>query len=99
MVNSTQHAGGADVHRTLTIRGGIDGSTVRIVVEDDGRGFNADDVPAERLGLRVSIQERLAKVGGRATVRSAPGEGTTVTIAWPAGERAPVSEREQERAG
>ena len=99
MVNSTQHAGGADVRRTLTIRGGADGSTVRIVVEDDGRGFNADDVPAERLGLRVSIQERLAKVGGRATVRSAPGEGTTVTIAWPAGERAPVSEREQERAG
>lgn len=99
MVNSTQHAGGPDVRRTLGIRGGVDGATVRIVVEDDGSGFSEDEVPAERLGLRVSIRERLAKVGGRAIVRSAPGEGTTVTIVWPASERSATSEREQEPVG
>ncbi len=83
MVNSTQHAGGPEVDRSMVIRGGGP-ATVRIVVADDGRGFAAEEVPAERLGLRVSIRERLAKVGGRAQIESAPGKGTTVTILWPA---------------
>ncbi|CAM5506181.1 ATP-binding protein [Leifsonia shinshuensis] len=99
MVNSMQHAGGEDVHRSVVVRGGDHGAAVSVVVSDDGRGFDADEVPAERLGLRVSIRERLAKVGGRATVVSAPGEGTSVTIVWPAGERGSVVEREQEAAG
>jgi signal transduction histidine kinase len=96
MVNSMQHAGGPEVRRTLSIRGGSPAATVHIVVEDDGRGFVADEVPAERLGLRVSIRERLAKVGGRAQVRSAPGEGTTVTILWPSSEWEHPADRERE---
>ena len=99
MVNSSQHAGGVEVRRTLAIEGGTAGAVVRVVVEDDGRGFLVGDVPAERLGLRVSIRERLARVGGRATVRSAPGEGTTVTILWPAADHNGTSEREQEAVG
>lgn len=92
MVNSAQHAGQSGVLRTLTIAGGVDDATVEVVVEDTGRGFAAEEVPDERLGLRVSIRERLAKVGGRAVVRSSPGQGTTVTIVWP-------FEREREAAG
>ncbi|WP_426623220.1 ATP-binding protein [Leifsonia sp. McL0607] len=99
MVNSMQHAGGEEVHRSVTVGGGEHGAAVRVVVADDGRGFDADDVPAERLGLRVSIRERVAKVGGRATVVSAPGEGTTVTIVWPAVDHGSVVEHEQEAAG
>ncbi|MFE4469927.1 ATP-binding protein [Leifsonia sp. NPDC056824] len=99
MVNSMQHAGGDEVRRGVVVRGGEHGAAVRVIVTDDGRGFDAAEVPAERLGLRVSIRERLAKVGGRANVVSAPGEGTTVTIVWPAGERSSVVEREQETAG
>lgn len=86
MVNSMQHAGNRDVRRSLSIRGGSPLATVHIVVADTGRGFSAADVPAERLGLRVSIRERLAKVGGHARIESAPGEGTTVTILWPSSE-------------
>jgi signal transduction histidine kinase len=99
MVNSMQHAGGEEVRRSVTVRGGDRGAAVRVIVADDGRGFDAAEVPAERLGLRVSIRERVAKVGGRATVESAPGEGTTVTIVWPAADRGSVFEREQEAAG
>lgn len=99
MVNSMQHAGGEGVRRSVTVRGGERGAAVRVTVADDGRGFDAGQVPAERLGLRVSIRERLAKVGGRATVESAPGEGTTVTIVWPAADHGSVVEREQEAAG
>lgn len=99
MVNSMQHAGGDEVRRSVVVRGGEHGAAVSVTVTDDGRGFDAAEVPAERLGLRVSIRERLAKVGGRANVVSAPGEGTTVSIVWPAGERSSVVEREQEAAG
>jgi signal transduction histidine kinase len=86
MVNSMQHAGDTDVQRRLSIRGGSPLATVHIVVADTGRGFDSREVPAERLGLRVSIRERLSKVGAHARIESAPGEGTTVTILWPSSE-------------
>jgi signal transduction histidine kinase len=86
MVNSMQHAGGAEVGRSLAIRGGSPLATVHIVIADTGRGFDSQEVPAERLGLRVSIRERLSKVGGHARIESEPGEGTTVTILWPSSE-------------
>jgi signal transduction histidine kinase len=81
-VNSVNHAG-EGVTRTVRMtawQGGI-----QIVVADDGKGFDPRLVPAERLGVRGSIIERMANVGGRAEVQSAPGAGTTVIIRWPAG--------------
>ncbi|MEN0083842.1 MAG: ATP-binding protein [Leifsonia sp.] len=87
MVNSIQHAGGAEVSRSVSIRGGSPAATVQVVVRDDGRGFSESEVPAERLGLRISIRDRIAKVGGSADIASTPGEGTTVTILWPAAQQ------------
>lgn len=86
MVNSMQHAGAGDVRRTLTIRGGSPLATVLIIVADTGCGFDARAVPTERLGLRVSIKERLSKVGGHANIESSVNAGTTVTILWPSSE-------------
>ncbi|MEJ3403550.1 ATP-binding protein [Rathayibacter sp. YIM 133350] len=84
VVNSLQHAGsqGRRVNRSVTLSGTDRGC--RIVVRDDGVGFDPGSVPAGRLGLRVSVRERMASVGGRARVASAPGEGTTVELEWPA---------------
>jgi len=80
-VNSVQHAGEAS--RWLDIRGsGPVGLTVE--VGDDGGGFLAQEVPTERLGLRVSIVDRVVKAGGEAEIDTQPGEGTVVTIRWPA---------------
>lgn len=90
MVNSMQHAGGAEVGRSVAIRGGGPAATVEVVVRDDGRGFTEAEVPAERLGLRISIRDRIAKVGGRARIDSEPGVGTTVTILWPSAEQQPA---------
>lgn len=83
MVNSLQHAGSADgVERWLRITGsGAEG--LEIEIGDDGVGFDSSDVPAERLGLRVSIMERVANAGGRVYVASRPGEGTVISIVWP----------------
>lgn len=90
MVNSMQHAGGPEVHRGVSIRGGGPAATVEVVVRDDGSGFTEAEVPAERLGLRISIRDRLAKVGGRARIESEPGAGTTVTILWPSADQQPL---------
>jgi signal transduction histidine kinase len=81
MVNSMQHAGSPDAVRSVTIVGSASGG-VDIAVTDDGVGFDPAIVAPERLGLRVSIVERVARVGGRVEVRSAPGSGTTIAIHW-----------------
>lgn len=85
MVNSLQHADepGRATRRELRIRGIGTGGVV-VEIADNGRGFAVHEVPNERLGLRVSIEERMANAGGSARVSSWPGEGTTVTVAWPA---------------
>jgi signal transduction histidine kinase len=48
-------------------------------VRDDGVGFVADDV-AEGEGLRRSIRDRIADVGGRVEIESRPGRGTEVRV-------------------
>jgi signal transduction histidine kinase len=64
------------------------GSDVRLIVEDDGRGFNlaADEggleLGVQRLGL-VGLRERLALVGGGLELESGPQAGTTVYVRIP----------------
>ena len=82
MLNSLQHAGDDDSVRRWVALSPIAGGLV-VVVGDDGAGFEPLLVPDERLGLRLSIFERVANAGGIAEVASRPGEGTTVTISWP----------------
>lgn len=83
MVNSIQHAGSEGVSRWVTMRRrGAAG--VRIEVGDTGVGFVVDEIPSERLGVRVSIIDRMHGAGGEARIESARGDGTLVFIDWPA---------------
>lgn len=84
MVNSLQHAGETGVNRWVAVRG-VNPGGVEVIVGDTGAGFAMTDIPSERLGVRVSIIERVANAGGRVVIQSAPGEGTIVTIRWPHG--------------
>ena len=84
MVNSLQHAGEAGITRWVAVRG-FAPAGIEVVVGDTGVGFALVDIPSERLGVRVSIIERVANAGGRAVIQSAPGEGTIVSIRWPHG--------------
>ncbi|WP_084102353.1 sensor histidine kinase [Demequina sp. NBRC 110051] len=78
--NVARHAG-VDAAVTLTLRADHDG--VMAEVADTGHGFDTSAVDPLRLGLRISIEERMAAVpDGSARVESAPGRGTTVTLAW-----------------
>ncbi len=55
-----------------------------VTVRDRGAGFDAARLDPARLGLRRSITERVADWGGRASIGSAPGDGTVVCLCWPA---------------
>jgi PAS domain S-box-containing protein len=63
------------------------GEAIVLIVEDDGRGFTPEEVPAapsERgLGL-IGMQERASLIGGTFQIESAPGSGTTVFVSIPA---------------
>ncbi len=54
---------------------------VRLVIEDDGAGFDTSaPVPAGHFGL-LGIRERVQKLGGEFHLRSEPGTGATVEVA------------------
>ena len=58
----------------------VEPGEVSIVVRDRGQGFDPEAVPADRKGLAESIHGRMTRRGGTATVTTAPGEGTKVTL-------------------
>ncbi len=57
---------------------------LQVTVRDQGAGFDPARVDRARLGLRRSIAERVADCGGQASIWSAPGQGTVVSLSWPA---------------
>lgn len=76
MVNAAKHSG---VPRVDVFTEVAD-DTVEVFVRDRGRGFDLDAIESDRQGVRGSIMERMARYGGRATVRTAPGQGTDVRL-------------------
>ncbi|MFD6420238.1 GAF domain-containing sensor histidine kinase [Streptomyces sp. NPDC060194] len=80
--NALRHSGGRHVDVVLERRGG--GAALRVT--DDGRGFEpaAERLAGRHLGL-VSMRDRASGVGGRLTVQSGPGKGTTIEMEVPGG--------------
>jgi signal transduction histidine kinase len=79
LTNSQQHAG-TNAKREVHLKGHGDG--LKIVVKDNGRGFRMSRVPKNRLGVRVSIIDRVEMVGGRVFIDSKPGAGTNIILEW-----------------
>jgi signal transduction histidine kinase len=79
LANVAAHAGTGEAWVSVTLAAGA----LRVTVRDTGAGFDPARVDPARLGLRRSITERLTDRGGRASVRSAPGQGTLVSLSWP----------------
>ncbi len=78
LANVARHSGAerAEVDLVYT----PDNLTLRVA--DDGRGFDPAADPGDGFGLQ-SMRERVERLGGRVSVESAPGEGTTVTCVCP----------------
>lgn len=60
----------------------VDVEKVRLFIQDDGVGFNLEQVEGRRLGL-VGIQQRVDAFGGTLVVESEPGGGSALTILLP----------------
>jgi signal transduction histidine kinase len=56
---------------------------VMVMIADQGAGFEMNAVGDDRLGLRLSIVKRVEDSGGRATLWSRPGVGTSVLLSLP----------------
>jgi signal transduction histidine kinase len=69
------------VHRAVQVVSTTEG--FQVTVSDDGVGFSPAGVPPERLGIAESIVGRMERVPhGAANVRSSPGSGTDIVLAW-----------------
>ncbi len=74
--NAVRHGRPAEVSVSLLRTG----ATVRLVVEDDGAGFDQGTTSGHgHFGLR-GMRDLIREAGGTLEVRSAPGEGTRVEL-------------------
>lgn len=54
-----------------------------VIVSDQGEGFDPAAIPADRLGVRFSVIDRIRTAGGTTKIWSAPGAGTSIMIRVP----------------
>jgi two-component system NarL family sensor kinase len=76
--NIVRHAQAQFVRLSLTIQP----EQVQLIVEDDGRGFDPQQIPERRFGL-VGLNERTKLLGGKLKLESSPGEGTRIDVTVP----------------
>jgi signal transduction histidine kinase len=58
----------------------VDGDAISVFVRDRGAGFDRASVPADRRGISESIEARMQRAGGTASIVSVPGEGVEVEL-------------------
>ena len=75
MVNAAKSSGTP----TISVFAEVSTKKVEVFVRDRGRGFAIDDVPEDRRGIRDSIVGRMARHGGKGSVRSSDA-GTEVAL-------------------
>jgi hypothetical protein len=70
---------------------------ITVIVSDQGVGFDVDSVASDRLGLSLSVVERIRAIGGTAKVWSSVGAGTSIVMRIPVVEK--VSAHEESTHG
>lgn len=81
MTNARKHARA----RCIQVMIQLDGNRVRVIIQDDGMGFDPDllaTAEGQKYGLGF-MRERAEEVGGSVLLQSAPGEGTRVVVEVP----------------
>jgi len=85
LVNTAKHAHADHVSVIMELNHG----SLRVLVEDDGRGFDSDRTSTDGTGRTLGVfgmQERAGLIGGTLKIESAPGEGTTIALDVPLGD-------------
>jgi signal transduction histidine kinase len=75
LTNAVRHAAAQHIRLVLVTQP----SEVQLTIEDDGRGFDTEQIPKDRYGL-VGLNERTRLLGGTLDLQSSPGEGTRVVV-------------------
>jgi len=81
MVNAAKHAQSDEI----SVYAEVEPESVSVFVRDRGVGFDRASVAADRRGIADSIESRLRRAGGSATITSSPGKGTEVELTMPRG--------------
>jgi signal transduction histidine kinase/phage shock protein PspC (stress-responsive transcriptional regulator) len=90
LVNAAKHA----KVQTISLYAEVEPDCVSVFVRDRGVGFELSAVDDDRHGVRGSIMLRMQRHGGRAEIRSTPGDGTEVRLSMPID-----TEAQRKRAG
>jgi signal transduction histidine kinase/ligand-binding sensor domain-containing protein len=75
--NAVRHSGAGE----FVIEMHAERDILRLTIRDNGRGF--DEEKLSRINGLVNMRNRVAKAGGRLSIASAPGAGTTITAEIP----------------
>lgn len=76
LTNALKHAGASEVH----VQAKVSGSTLEILVRDNGKGFNpSSSMEGRRNGLG-NMRRRAQSIGGELELQSTPGQGTTMRL-------------------
>jgi PAS domain S-box-containing protein len=69
--------------RNVSLQFSLEDICVKLIIKDDGIGFDTSTLPGEgRLGL-LGIQERVEMMGGTFVLESTPGKGTILLVEVP----------------
>ena len=79
LVNAARHSG----LQTVSLYAEVESDELSVFVRDRGAGFDINGVEESRHGVRGSIIGRMKRHGGKAEIRSTPGEGTEVRLSMP----------------
>ena len=75
--NIAKHSGARQVELRLECQPG----QMRLLIKDDGLGFDLDSVPPDHLGITI-MRERTSSIGASLQIESQIGLGTTVELDW-----------------
>jgi signal transduction histidine kinase len=81
MTNAAKHAQADDI----AVYAELEPERVSVFVRDRGIGFDRNAVAPDRRGLAESVEARMHRAGGSATIVSSPGAGTEVELSLPRG--------------
>lgn len=61
------------------------GANLAVTIIDGGTGFDVESVPVDRMGLKLSVKDRIEQCGGSVRLWSSEGQGTAVMLQLPLG--------------
>jgi signal transduction histidine kinase len=93
LVNAARHAG----VETVSLYAEVEAEELSVFVRDRGAGFDLTAVEDTRHGVRGSIVGRMQRHGGKAEIRSTPGDGTEVRLTLPVSRESVTAGKETAR--